>query len=127
MLNTFAGIFVILHGLVHLWYVVLSYQVVEFQPDMGWTGKSWFFSAFLQESSVRQLAGILFIIAALLFIISGIGIITNAGWLSSVILISSIFSSIILILFWDGSMAMIVQKGIIGVIINLVLIAIYAL
>ena len=127
MLNTFAGIFVILHGLVHLWYVVLSYQIVEYQPDMGWTGKSWFFSAFLQDSSVRSLAGILFIIAALLFIISGIGILSNAGWLSSVILIASVFSSIILILFWDGSMAMIVQKGIIGVIINLVLIAIYAL
>ncbi len=29
------GIFIILHGLVYAWYVVLSFNLVQFQPDMG--------------------------------------------------------------------------------------------
>jgi hypothetical protein len=40
MLRILFGIFVVLHGLVHLWYVVLSQRLVEFQADMGWTGES---------------------------------------------------------------------------------------
>jgi len=30
--------FLILHGLVHLWYLVLAFRLVEYKPDMGWTG-----------------------------------------------------------------------------------------
>lgn len=124
MINTLAGIFLILHGLVHFWYVVLSFEWVKFQPDMGWTGQSWLFSSFLKDSMLRPLAGILFTIAVFLFIISGISVFFQPEWLNTILLISSIFSSIILVLFWDGSTQMIVQKGIIGLIINLVVIAI---
>lgn len=124
MINTLAGIFLILHGLVHFWYVVLSFEWVKFQPDMGWTGQSWLFSSFLKDSMLRPLAGILFTIAVFLFIISGISVFFQPEWLNTILLISSIFSSIILVLFWDGSTHMIVQKGIIGLIINLVVIAI---
>lgn len=124
MTNTLAGIFLILHGLVHFWYVVLSFEWVPFQPDMGWTGQSWLFSSILKDSILRPFAGILFAIAALLFIISGISIFFTPDWLKTILLISSFFSSFILLLFWDGSTQMLVQKGIIGLIINLVVAAI---
>ena len=123
MTNTLAGIFLILHGLVHFWYVILSFEWVTFQPDMGWTGQSWLFSPFLKDSILRPFAGILFGIAALLFIVSGISVFFNPQWLKTILLISSVFSSLILVLFWDGSTQMIVQKGIIGLIINLVVAA----
>jgi len=124
MLQTLTGLFIIAHGLVHLWYVVLSLNWVEFQPDMGWTGRSWLLSGVLQEPTVRTTSAVLFIISAIAFVISGVGIFVNADWLDTVILISAIFSSIVLIIFWDGSLEMIVQKGLIGVLINLVIIAV---
>ena len=127
MLQTLTGIFIILHGLVHLWYVVLSLNLVEYQPDMGWTGTSWLLSGMLQESTLRMASAGLFIISTLAFVISGIGIFIDADWLDPVILVSAILSSVVLIVFWDGSFEMIVQKGLIGVLINLVVIAVTVL
>ena len=123
-MTALTGIFIILHGLVHLWYVVLSYQWVEFQPEMGWSGKTWLFSSSLSQPTVRSIAGILFIIATIGFVISGIGIFIQAAWLDPVLLTSAIFSSIILLMFWDGKIEMLVQKGIIGLLINLAIIAV---
>lgn len=123
-MQALTGIFIILHGLVHFWYVVLSYQWVEFKPDMGWNGQSWLFSSFLNQSTIRSITGVLFILAAIAFVISGIGIFIQADWLNTFILGSSIFSTLVLLLFWDGQLEMILQKGIIGVLINLVIIAV---
>ena len=123
-MTALTGIFVILHGLVHMWYVVLSYQWVEFQPEMGWSGKTGLFSSSLPQPTVRSIAGILFIIATIGFVISGIGIFIQADWLNPVLLSSAVFSSIILLLFWDGKLEMLVQKGIIGLLINLAIIAV---
>jgi hypothetical protein len=123
-MQALSGIFIILHGLVHFWYVVLSYQWVEFKPDMGWNGQSWLFSSFLNQSTIRSITGVLFILAAVAFVISGIGIFIQADWLNTFILGSSIFSTLVLLLFWDGQLEMILQKGILGVLINLVIIAV---
>jgi len=127
LINTLTGIFLILHGLVHFWYVVLSFQWVAFQPDMGWSGHSWLFSSVIKDSTLRPLTGILFVIAALLFVISGISIFFQPQWLNTLLLISAIFSSLLLVLLWDGNLQMIVQKGLIGLIINLVVIAVVLL
>jgi len=102
------GIFIILHGLVHAWYVVLGFDWVKFQPDMGWTGHSWLLSSSFETSITKPIAGILFMITTLLFIISGIGIIANADWASAALLISAFVSSIVLIVFWDGHLDLIV-------------------
>ena len=123
-MTALTGIFVILHGLVHMWYVVLSYQWVEFQPEMGWSGKTWLFSSSLPQPTVRSIAGILFIIATIGFVIGGIGIFMQADWLDPVLLSSAVFSSLVLLLFWDGKIEMLVQKGIIGLLINLAIIAV---
>ena len=40
MLRIFIGIFMLLHGLVHLWYFVMSRGLVELKLEMGWSGKS---------------------------------------------------------------------------------------
>ena len=34
MLRFLIGLFVILHGMVHLWYFTLSQWLVEFKPEM---------------------------------------------------------------------------------------------
>jgi len=123
MLNVLFGIFIVLHGLVHLWYVVLSFGLVEFQPDMGWTGKSWLPTDLLGESAAHSLAGILYITATILFIASSVGIFTGAQWWRLILMGSAIFSSVLILLYWDGGMEMIVEKGLMGLLINVVIIA----
>ncbi len=122
-MTALAGIFIILHGLVHLWYVVLGFGWVAYQPEMGWRGGSWLLSAFIPPATLRSIAGVLFILAALAFVISGVGIFLQAGWLEDFILGAALFSSLLLLIFWDGKADLLVQKGLIGLIINLAVIA----
>lgn len=127
MLSTLAGIFLILHGFVHLWYLVLAFGFVEYKPDMGWTGRSWIFSRIMGDSLIRSLAGVLFAIAALAFIISGIVFLAKSPWAQPMLLSSAILSSLIILFFWDGSMEYIVQKGVIGLLLNIVVILLVVL
>jgi hypothetical protein len=123
MLRVLVGIFVVLHGLVHLWYFTLGRGLVEFQPEMGWTGKSWILSSLFEDSTIRSLASVLFVLATIAFVISGIGIFFRAEWWRPVIIASAVFSSAIIILFWDGNRQLLVQKGLVGLLINLVILA----
>jgi hypothetical protein len=118
-MKAIAGIFLILHGLVHMWYVTLSQGWVEFQPDMGWTGRSWLLSSFLGEGATRLIAGVIYALAALAFVVSGVGVLANADWFRPLLLGSAVFSGVIVLVFWDGSMEMIVQKGLLGLLINI--------
>lgn len=127
MFRFLIGLFVILHGLVHLWYFTLSQGLVEFKPEMGWTGKSWIFSNLLGESTTRLVASALFVLAAIAFVISGFGIFFRAAWWWPMLLGSAIFSSAILLLLWDGNMQLVVQKGLIGFLISLVILLVLLL
>lgn len=115
------GFFIILHGLVHLWYFTLSQRLVEFQPEMGWTGRSWLLSNLLGDSISRSLASVLYVLATIAFMVSGIDIFTNAEWLPPVLAGSAVFSLAIILLFWDGGSQMLMQKGFVGLLINVVI------
>jgi hypothetical protein len=120
-MSAIAGIFLILHGLVHLWYLTLSQGWVEFQPDMGWTGHSWLLSNFLADRVARSLASVLYVLAAVALVVSGVGVLAHAEWVKPLLVISAIFSAVVILVFWDGNTDMIVQKGLLGFIINLVI------
>jgi hypothetical protein len=115
------GIFIVLHGLVHLWYVTLSQRLVEFQPEMGWSGESWLFSPWLGDAATRSLATVLYGLATLGFVIGGIGIFALQGWWRPLVIGSAAFSAAIILLFWDGGLHMLVEKGLIGFLINVAL------
>jgi hypothetical protein len=115
------GIFIVLHGLVHLWYVTLSLGLVEFQSEMGWTGKSWLFSLLLGDGATRSLATVLYGLATLCFVIGSIGVFVQQEWWHPVVIGSAAFSAAIILLFWDGGIQMLVEKGLIGFLINLAL------
>jgi hypothetical protein len=118
MLKALFAVFIMLHGLVHLWYVTLSLRLVEFQPDMGWTGRSWLFSPLLGDAATRALAAVLYSLATLGFVAGGIGIFAGQGWWRPLVIGSATFSSAIILLFWDGNAQLLVQKGLIGLLIN---------
>ena len=122
MAYTITGIFILLHGLVHLWYFTLSRGLVEFKPDMGWTGKSWLLTPMLGDETTRTLAGIFYVLATFLFVISSIGIFSRGAWNTQALWIASIFSSAVILICWDGHTQMAVQKGVVGLAINMAII-----
>ncbi|MCL7454159.1 MAG: hypothetical protein M8467_14040 [Anaerolineae bacterium] len=113
------GIFMVLHGLVHLWYLTLSQGLVEFEAEMGWTGRSWLFSAFLGDAAMRWLATALFAVATMGFVAGGLGLVAQQEWWEPVTIVTAAISVVTILLFWDGGMQMLVQKGLIGFLIDI--------
>jgi hypothetical protein len=119
MLSLLFGVFVVLHGLVHLLYFGQSARYFELQPGMVWPDGSWVFSRFLENATNRSLASVLLILAAIGFIVGGIGLCFQQTWWRPIVVGSSIFSSMIYLLFWDSSFQHLDNKGGIGILINL--------
>ena len=44
-------LFILLHGWVHAWYLLLAGNIVKYTPDMGWTGHSWLLSGYKTEAA----------------------------------------------------------------------------
>jgi len=129
------GIFIILHGLVHLLYFAQSQRLFELSPGMLWPEGSWVFSRLSGDdvpkwlsSAVFVLAAITFILAAILFVAGGTGVILGQAWWRLIVESAAVFSSIIILIFWDGHRKTFVEQGGIGLLINLaILILIFIL
>jgi hypothetical protein len=122
MVNFLINIVLMLHGLVHVWYIVLAQGWVEFQTEMGWTGSSWLLSSRVTENTLSWIVTLGYGIAAAGFVIGGVGNLTQQVWSQSVLIFSAVFSSLLLVIFWDGNFSLLVEKGLLGLIINLALI-----
>ena len=124
-MNTLIGIFLLLHGLVHMWYVTLSQGWVEFQSNMGWTGKSWLLTNLFGNDMTRVIATILYGLSTATFLLAGSGMLAKQEWSRLWMIIASVISTITILVFWDGSLNMPVEKGALGLMINIgILIAI---
>jgi uncharacterized membrane-anchored protein YitT (DUF2179 family) len=124
------GIFIILHGLVHLLYFGQSQKLFELRPGMVWPEGSWIFSRLYEEKSPKWVSGIIFtfsavafILAAIIFIAGGAGLILGQPWWRTTVMSAAIFSSMIIILFWDGQWKTFSEQGGIGLLINLAILA----
>lgn len=117
-MNVLIGIFIILHGLVHMWYVTLSQGWVALQAEMGWTGESWLLGSVFESATSRFLATILYSLAAIIFVVSGAGLIARQELARTWMIIASGISAGTILIFWDGSLNMPVEKGLIGFLIS---------
>ena len=115
------GIFLILHAMVHLLYAGQSARFFELKPGMVWPDAAWAFSRFLGNVTIRNLASLSLLLSAIIFIISGVGILSNQPWAKSLTIGAITFSSIVFILFWNGQLQDLDGQGGIGLIINIVL------
>jgi hypothetical protein len=113
------GIFIILHGLVHLWYFTLSQRLVPFEPEMGWTGRSWLLTGILGDNTARTIASVLFVLATFGFVAGGVGYLADLAWWRTVLIVSAVLSAVTTLIFWDGSAQYIVQKGLLGFLIDI--------
>ncbi len=119
MIRIALGVILALHGLVHVWFVALATRLVAFEPEMGWTGRSWLLTPILGEATTRVVATVLLSVAAAAFVVGGAAVIGQASWWRPALIVAAIVSSVVLLVVWDGGTDMLVQKGLIGIGINL--------
>jgi hypothetical protein len=123
MLRFIVGVFIVLHGLVHLLYFGQSWRLFELQPGLVWPDGSWAFSALLGDERTRLLASASCILAAIGFVAGGAGILAGQAWWRPFVVGSAAFFAVMLILLWDGQMQRLDDKGGIGVLINVAILA----
>ena len=130
MVRFIFGIFIILHGFVHLLYFGQSQKLFELRPDMVWPEGSWIFSRLFENHAKRWLSSLIFILAAVTFVLAGImfvaggtGLIIGQAWWHLIVVSAAIFSSTIIMLFWDGRRKTLGDQGGVGLLINLAFLA----
>lgn len=119
-----AGIFLILHGAVHMLYFGQSARIFELSPGMNWPDGAWTLSRLVGTDVTRQLADILLLLAALIFVVSGAATFMKAEWWRTVVVAAAIFSTAVYILLWDGRFENLANNGWVGILINLGILAI---
>lgn len=128
MFKIIFAISLVLHGLVHLLYFGQSRRIFELQPGMVWPDGSWAFSKFLGDETTRALATVLLVLAAIGFVAGGAGIIAGQVWWRPVVVGVAAFSTVLYLLFWDGALQNLDDKGAIGILINVaILVAVLVL
>jgi hypothetical protein len=118
MLRFVIGIFIVLHGLVHLLYAGQSWRLFELQPGMIWPEGSWAFSRLLGDEATRSLASISCVLAAIGFVAGGIGILVTQPWWRPLVVGSAAFSTVVCVLFWDGGLQKLDDQGAFALLIN---------
>jgi hypothetical protein len=112
------AVFIVLHGLVHLFYFGQSRRLFELQTGMVWPDGSWVFSRLLGDQTTRSLASVCCVVAAAGFVIGGVGILAKQGWWRPAVVGSAAFSAVLFALFWDGKLHMLSENGAIGLLID---------
>lgn len=81
MQTIITGIFLVLHGLVHLLYFGQSRRLFELRPKMVWPDGSWAFSKLVGDTrsspvdeTTRLLASVALVLAAIGFMAGGLGL-----------------------------------------------------
>ena len=124
MIRILFDIFIILHGLIHLLYLGQSSRLFELQPGMVWPDRSWAFSRFFTEKTTEKIANACLILTALLFFVGGTCQLIGKDWWRLVVSLAAIISTILFILFWDGSLKKLADQGWVGILINLAILAV---
>jgi len=118
-MRTLVAVFLIIHGILHFWYVTVSLRLIEYKPWMGWSGESWLLTNRLGDGGARTIAAVLYSLAAMSFVVSGAGMLMDKPWFRPVLVGSVVVSLIATLLFWAGkdSTMMFVEILVLGVLI----------
>jgi len=121
-MNIAVAIFLILHGLVHFLYLGQSMKWYQLGEGMTWPENSWAFSRLFGNKTIRVIASISCVFATLVFIVgSGCILAKQPVWLS-ITVGAAAFSSLLVILMWDGKMKELANKGLFAILINIAII-----
>ncbi len=118
MLASVAGVFLVLHGLVHLLYVALSRRLFQLRPDFHWPDGSWAFSRLLGNDKAARVATVAYLVATVAFVVGGAGLLLRLDWWRPAVAAAAVFSAFVIILFWDGTRRRLSEQGWVGVLID---------
>lgn len=124
MVRIVFGVFLGLHGMVHILYLGHSIRIFELKSGMVWPDESWAFSSFLGEARTRYLASVSCGLAAAGTAAGSIGVLARQTWWQPLTVVSLAFSSVIFTLLWDGRVQKLDDQGGIGLLINLLILLI---
>ena len=113
------GVFIMLHGLVHLLYAGQSARRFELKPGMVWPTGSWAFSRLVGDEATRNLASISLVLAAIGFVAGGIGILVGQAWWRPVVVGAAAWSAVVYSLCWNGRGQNLDSQGGIGLLIDI--------
>jgi hypothetical protein len=112
------GIFLVLHGGVHLLYAGQSRRLFELQPGMAWPDGAWAFSKLLGTEATRKLAAVTYALAALGFVGGGVALLARQAWWRPLTAGSAALSAALVLLFWDGRWHKLADQGALALLIN---------
>jgi hypothetical protein len=124
MLAVIFGIFLILHGMVHLLYAGQSWGLFELRPEMTWPQESWLVSKLLGEGGTRWVTTTFLMITALGFAAGGLGLLLQADWWRAITAGAAAVSSVLFLICWNGKFQALDDQGGIGLLINLAILVI---
>lgn len=119
MLVTILGIFIVLHGLVHLLYFGHAQRLFELSTGMIWPDNSWAFSKLLGDEGTRVLASVLLVLAALGFVTGGVAVLAKQAWWRPAVVGAAAFAAVVYLLLWDGGLRNLDDQGGIGMLIDI--------
>ena len=90
---------------------------------MGWNGQSWLLSDLLAEGTILSLASVLYVLVAVGFLAGGVGYGLSQDWATPVLVGAAVLSTVVLVVMWDGRFDLLVEKGVVGVAINVAVVA----
>jgi hypothetical protein len=117
MLKIILGIFLVLHGFVHLLYLGQAARYFELQTGLLWPDGSWAFSKLLGDNPTRSLAAIFCGLAAAGFVIAAAGLFFNQPWLRTAVLAAATLSALLFLLFWNGGLQQLDSQGGLGLLL----------
>ena len=113
------GIFLILHGGVHLLYAGQSKEMFELQPGMTWPVGSWAFSRILGSGATRTATSVSLLLAALVFLAAGISLLAGQPAWRPIATVAAVFSTLVYLLMWNGKFQALDNQGFVGILINI--------
>jgi len=114
--------FVFAHGVAHMVYTSLALGWIPASPGQPDTTSSWLLGS-LGAQVIQTAGAAVFTALTLAFAVTAAGITLRQPWAGGWLVASSIASSLVILVFWDGNLENAVSKGLIGLLINLGLLA----
>ena len=121
MVKILVGVFILLHGFVHLLYFGHSQKLFELQAGLVWPEDSWVLSSRLSGDKIKLIASTSLLMSAIGFIIAGAGLLLTQPWWRAIIIFAIVLSSFIYLIFWNGKLDQLPDQGLVGILINLLL------
>lgn len=123
MIRYVAGVFLILHGLVHLLYLGQSQRIFELQTGMLWPEGSWIFERRLGGGGTRAVASVVLAVCAFGLMAGGLAVLLGQSWWQTAAVSSLVLSSLLYAAMWNGRFEHIDNQGGIGILISLGMLA----